>query len=175
MITIIVLLVCAVVTKSEDESRRRDQSPTRVLPEVVHRTATEVHYQRTLRRPVFQPREPMQAIESEIPCGFQIRAQLPLGAAVERSQRRFSGPTKLSSRRIQEVLHDLGAEWLNVLQTFQAIAAAVDCVNGSPPLRTEALTMASISEPSSTSFSSNFSATLWSTRRFVVKRSLARW
>ncbi len=41
----------------------------------------------------------------------------------------------------------------------QATAAALDGVNGSPPLPPKPLTMASISEPSKTSFSSNFSAT----------------
>jgi len=41
----------------------------------------------------------------------------------------------------------------------QAMAAALDGVDGSPALPPKPLTMASISEPSSTSFSSNFSAT----------------
>src|SRR3989304_5835131 len=42
----------------------------------------------------------------------------------------------------------------------QAMAAALDGVSGSPALPPKPLTMASISEPSRTSFSSNFSATL---------------
>ena len=47
----------------------------------------------------------------------------------------------------------------------QARTAAPDEGNGSSPLTAQALTMASSSKPSKTSFSSNCSATLWSRRR----------
>ena len=54
-------------------------------------------------------------------------------------------------------------------------AAALNGVNGSPPLQPKALTITLISAPSRTSFSSNFSATVCSRPRFVVNRPLARW
>src|SRR5262245_17694310 len=55
----------------------------------------------------------------------------------------------------------------------QATATAAVGVNGAPSFPPNSRTIASISEPSRTSFSSSDSATLWSRRRFDFKSSLA--